>query len=107
MLRASRTETGAPRPRDEAGFSILELLIVTVVIGIIVAMAMASLLNALDKAKQRATMADMRTISRALEAYLVDNHVVPDSSGGVAVLGTVLIPYQINVVPQTDHCGNT
>ena len=52
-------------------------------------------------------MADMRTISRAVEAYLVDNHVVPEDSGGVGTLAAVLIPYQISVVPQNDHWGNT
>ena len=52
-------------------------------------------------------MADMRSVSRALEAYLVDNHFVPDASAGVSVLTSVLIPYQINVVPTKDHWGNT
>ena len=97
-----------PKPRSsQSGFTLIELLIVVAVLGIVAAISVIQYMGALDKAKQRATMADMRTISRALEAYLVDNHVVPDSSGGVAVLGTVLIPYQINVVPQTDHWGNT
>jgi len=49
----------------------------------------------------------MRSISRAIEAYMVDNHVVPDDTGGVATLASVLIPYQISVVPQNDHWLNT
>lgn len=95
------------RNRKQSGFTLIELLIVVAVIGIIAAISVIQYIAALDKAKQRATMADMRSISRAIEAYLVDNHQVPDDSGGVAILSTVLIPYQINVVPQRDHWGNT
>ena len=81
-----------PKPRSsQSGFTLIELLIVVAVLGIVAAISVIQYMGALDKAKQRATMADMRTISRALEAYLVDNHVVPDSSGGVAVLG---IPFR-------------
>jgi len=96
------------RQRSSAsGFTLIELLIVVALIGIIAAISVVQYLQALDKAKQRATMADMRSVSRALEAYLVDNHFLPDSSGGVAVLTSILIPYQINVVPTRDHWGNT
>lgn len=95
------------RRSSQSGFTLIELLIVVAVLGIIAAISVIQYLVALDKAKQRATMADMRSVSRALEAYLVDNHFLPDSSGGVAVLSSVLIPYQINVVPTRDHWGNT
>ena len=62
--------------------------------------------GALDKSKQRATVADMRTLARALEAYAVDNGYLPDDSGGIQGVEPLLIPYQINVVPTTDHWGN-
>ena len=92
---------------NEAGFTLIELLVVVLIIGILAAIAMVAYLGALDRAKQRSTMADMRSISRALEAYVVDNHVVPDSTGGIASLTSMLIPYQINVVPVNDHWGHT
>lgn len=95
------------RRSSQSGFTLIELLIVVAVIGIIAAISVIQYMGAMDKARQRATMADMRTISRAVEAYLVDNHVVPEDSGGVATLAAVLIPYQISVVPQNDHWGNT
>ena len=97
----------AKRRPSQSGFTLIELLIVVAVIGIVAAISIIQYMGALDKAKQRATMADMRSISRAVEAYLVDNHVVPGDAGGVATLATVLIPYQISVVPQNDHWGNT
>jgi len=94
------------RRSSEAGFTLIELLVVVLIISIIAAIAVISYLDALDRARQRATMADMRSIGRALEAYLVDNHIVPADSGGIASLSSFLIPYQINVVPVNDHWGH-
>jgi general secretion pathway protein G len=91
---------------SEAGFTIIELLVVTVIIAILASIALVSLFNALDKAKQRATMADMRTISKAIETYMVDNSVPPDDSGGIASLVTVLTPYHSSVLPVEDHWRN-
>ena len=95
------------RRSSQAGFTLIELLIVVAVIGIVAAISIIQYGGALDKAKQRATMADMRSIARAIEAYMVDNHMTPDDTGGVATLASVLIPYQISVVPQNDHWANT
>lgn len=92
---------------SEAGFTLIELLVVVLIIGIVAGIALIAYMDALDRAKQRSTMADMRSIARALEAYVVDNHLVPDSSGGIMSLTTMLIPYQISVVPVNDHWGNT
>ena len=64
-----------------AGITIIEILVVTVILTVIVSIAIVSLFNALEKAKQRATMADMRTISRAIEAYMID-HSMPPIGGG-------------------------
>jgi general secretion pathway protein G len=84
----------------------VEILVVVAVIGIVAAIAMVALMNALDKAKQKSTMADMRTVSRAIEAYRVDTGFVPDSSGGILPLSNVLIPYQSSVLPTSDHWDN-
>lgn len=85
------------------GFTLIELLIVTVVLGIIASIAIVAVAGALDRAKQRATMADLRIVGRALESYIVDHNFAPSDAGGLAALVPVLIPYQTNVVPVTDH----
>jgi type II secretion system protein G len=61
--------------RNSKGFTLIELLIVVAIIGIIVAIAIPNLLNAIQRAKQKRTMADMRSAGTAAEAYAVDfNH---------------------------------
>jgi type II secretion system protein G len=63
--------------RDKRGFTLIELLIVVAIIGIIVAIAIPNLLNAIQRAKQKRTMADMRSIGTAAEAYAVDTNQYP------------------------------
>ena len=54
------------------GFTLIEILIVVAIIGILVAIATPLLLEALQRAKQKRTMEDMRNISVGLECYMVD-----------------------------------
>ena len=63
--------------RDSKGFTLIELLIVVAIIGIIAAIAIPNLLNAIDRGKQKRTMADMRSIGTAMESFAVDNNVYP------------------------------
>ena len=67
--------------RRESGFTLIELLIVIAIIGILAAIAIPNLLNAVQRGKQKRTMSDMRALATAIEAYAVDNNDV--SAGGV------------------------
>jgi prepilin-type N-terminal cleavage/methylation domain-containing protein len=57
-----------PGVRRTGGFTLIELLIVVAIIGVIAAIAIPNLLNAIDRSKQKRSMADMRTIGTAVEA---------------------------------------
>lgn len=94
---------GLPHRSNHAGFTLIELMVVVVIISVVSSITLVAFINALDKAKQRATMADMRTLSKGIEAYMVDNGAPPSSAGGVTGLQTTLIPYQTTVVPINDH----
>jgi len=89
-------------PNGEAGFSLIELLVVTCVIAILMSVSITSLQQAFDRTRQRATMSDMRTISKALEIYRADTGHYPASGQTMAQLVQILIPYQTSVLPSTD-----
>jgi general secretion pathway protein G len=92
--------------RRQRGFTLIELLVVLVIIGIVASIGIVAVMNALDKAKQRATMSDMRTLSKAIEVYSVDQGFLPSAAGGVLGLQSVLIPYQSSLVPVKDAWGH-
>ena len=91
--------------RNCRGFTLIELLIVVAIIGIIAAIAIPNLMNAIDRSKQNATMADIRTIGSAIEHYAVDNNCYPTASD-IQSLGPVLEPTYIKKLPLDDGWGH-
>jgi type II secretion system protein G len=77
------------------GFTLIELLIVVAIIGIIAAIAIPNLLNAIQRGKQKRTMADMRAIGTAVESYAVDNNEYPAGGSPVSTISAVLSPRYI------------
>src|SRR5436305_9180884 len=56
----------------QKGFTLIELLIVVAIIGIIAALLIPNFLDALQKAKQKRTVADMRNVGTAMFSWLTD-----------------------------------
>ncbi len=94
--------------RRERGFTLIELLIVVAIIGIIAAIAIPNLLNALNRGRQKRTMADMRTIGTAVEQYQVDFNFYPKVGGIVDVsnLASYIEPTYLKKIPTQDGWNN-
>jgi type IV pilus assembly protein PilA len=80
------------KKRNNKGFTLIELLIVVAIIGIIVAIAIPNLLNAIQRAKQKRTMGDMRTAGTGAEAYSVDFNHYPAAAGYTKPAGLTVPP---------------
>jgi general secretion pathway protein G len=91
--------------RNSKGFTLIELLIVVAIIGIIAAIAIPNLLNAIDRGKQKRTMADIRSIGTSVEAYAVDNNFYP-TAANVGALEGVIEPIYIKNLPESDGWAN-
>jgi general secretion pathway protein G len=61
----------------QRGYTLIELLIVVAIIGLLAAIAIPNLINALQRSRQKRTMADMRAISEAVEMYHQDLSFFP------------------------------
>ena len=95
------------------GFSVIELLIAMMIIGIIAAIAMGNYFNAVHRAKQKRTMTDIRTVAVAWEARAVD---VRQYNAAAAIdlppavitadeLNEMLTPTYVRGIPRTDGWG--
>ena len=92
--------------QSASGFTLIELLIVVAIIGIISAVAIPNLMNAIDKAKQKRTMGDQRGISTAIEAYATDNARYPLNIPSWGVMKPHLNPHFIREPPDDDGWNN-
>ena len=94
--------------KTQSGFTLIELLIVVAIIGIIAAIAIPNLLNAIDRGKQKRTMADIRSIGTAIEAYAVDVNYYP-AHQAFGLLGATAAPFIeptfIRQAPDNDGWG--
>lgn len=81
------------------GFTLIELLIVVAIIGIIAAIAIPSLLNALDRARQTATVDRIRKLGEYVEQYIMDNNKVgcPKVGNDIVALQTLFEETEINM----------
>ena len=92
------------KDRGATGFTLIELLVVVAVLGIITAIAIPNLLASIDRGKQKRTMADLRSLSTAVEVYSVDRGFFPVAAT-IGALAPEVEPLYIRVAPPTDGWG--
>ena len=76
-------------------------LVLVAIVGILAAIAIPNMLTAMQRSRQKRTMADMRSLATALEAYASDKDAYPQVSS-VSELEPILAPTYIAKVPAID-----
>lgn len=82
----------APRLSDRSGFSLAELAVTVMIVGILAGVALPNLRRALLDAEAGRIVTDARTVSLAAYEYLADNGAFP-ASGAYGSVPAQLEPY--------------
>ena len=81
----TQTKTQTQR-RRRAGFTLVELMVVIVIIGLLATVVAINVLPAQGKAMVGKARADISTLEQAIETYRLDNLTFPDNAQGLQAL---------------------
>jgi general secretion pathway protein G len=68
------------------GFSLVEILVVLVIMGLLISVVAPTVLNRADEARVQKVQADFKAIETALKIYRLDNYVYPTTEQGLEAL---------------------
>lgn len=99
--------------RKQAGFTIVELLIVIVVIGILAAITIVAYNGIQDRARYAAYRSDIESMNKAISLYYIDNGTYPATGGCVTNIATGagdfipgLVPKYLPKIPPVPNWSN-
>ena len=72
--------------RRESGFTLIEIMVVLVIIGVMTALIAPQIMGKVDEARMTAAKQDIRTLETALDFYQMDNFRYPSTDQGLKAL---------------------
>ena len=96
------------RLRRAAGFTLIELMVVLVIIGVLAALIVPNVLDRTDDARATAARTDVHNIMQALKLYKLDNQRFPTAEQGLQALiaRPTTAPAPINWKPYLEKLPN-
>ncbi len=89
MTHTSNYKSKSPRRaqhQTEAGFTLIEIMVVIVIIGLLSTFVILNVLPSQDQAMIEKTKADINLLEQAVEMYRLDNLVYPSTEHGLDAL---------------------
>jgi general secretion pathway protein G len=90
------------RHRIEHGFTLIEIMVVVVILGLLAAIVVPKVMSRPDEARIVAAKADIAAIQQALKLYRLDNTVYPSTEQG---LGALVARPTVNPLPTNWKTG--
>src|SRR5215217_5443187 len=96
------------RRRVQAGFTLIELMVVLVIIGVLAALIVPNVLERADDARATAAKTDVNNLVQALRLYRLDNQRYPTAEQGLQALLTkpTTMPVPPNWKPYLEKLPN-
>jgi general secretion pathway protein G len=83
---ALRTEHDPRGTRRQLGFTLIEIMVVIVILGVLAALVVPRVMNRPDEARVVAAKQDVASIMQALKLYRLDNQRYPSTEQGLQAL---------------------
>lgn len=72
--------------KNKKAFSLMEIMIVIIILGLLAAVVMPNLVGKSEEAKQKLVCIQMKSISEALKMFKLDNGIYPETEEGIKSL---------------------
>lgn len=99
----SRARGGGPSSAAARGFTLIEILVVVLIIGILAAIVAPRVIGRTDEARRTRVVAELKNIESALALYKLDNGTYPATDQGLEAL--VQKPTVGNIPPNWKEGG--
>jgi general secretion pathway protein G len=86
MILGLRTFASKSQRHGARGFTLIEILVVVVILGILAALVVPRIMERPDEARVVAAKSDIRAIMGALKLYRLDNGIYPSTDQGLQAL---------------------
>src|SRR5271170_1114043 len=86
MKSAPEVTAMKSRRYNQDGFTLIEIMVVILILGLLATIVVQSLRGAADKAKRTKAQADLAEIKTALDRYYLDNGYYPTTDQGLQAL---------------------
>lgn len=94
ILKMPRRKSSDRRKREE-GFTLVEMMVVLVIIGLLATVVIINVMPATDRAARTRVQADLSTLEQGIEMYRLENMRYPTTEEGL----TALTPNYIRRLP--------
>jgi len=85
---SSAMQRSATKESGQAGFTLIEIMVVIVILAILAGLVVPKVVGQSDKARVKTTETALATVSNALDMYKVDNSRYPTTTQGLEALTT-------------------